>query len=261
MSAPVSQPKRGGQFAKALTFGILAHAVILAPFGCFKFAGDTKAPVVVVNVSPNVERDRPEQQRSAQSKPAVAPRRPALSPIVVDAASSFSMPEPPKIEIDPVHFGLASPSPSLESKGRGLGRGTGEGLFDAGAIGNGAGLAVVLDVSGSMKRHSREVRQLLESRFHKAAVAEVVGCDLNRGSAPLNVLKFGAQRKGTHVLYFVCDLQDDEDAEGLLELRSVLLHQQKGRVRLEILSFDKLASPHLYSVVRASGGEVHKMKR
>lgn len=197
---------------------------------------------------------------AAASAAAAAPLS-AVSVMEIAAASPVALPSlpdtTPQLEILGTKvnsFGTAFTAnidPGRVERGSGNGQ-----LFGGAGMGNGENIAVLADVSGSMKKHTTSVARLIKKRYPNITKDTVVGCWMRRRAEPLEKIAELAKRDNIDVVVFICDLQDKLDEEGMLELWDAL-HPGDRQVRLEIISFQKKPRPQLADLLEQVDGCVY----
>ncbi len=237
-------------------------------------------PTIVASAPP--PRNEPPVEAPTMTRPVVAPPAGAMTtkvvtPVLAAAPSAFNMAVPDIPFADDGLIGLA-----------GMGSGFGAGFADSGP-GDGAEggsmkvgkisvkskrLGVVLDVSGSMEEHLREVRRQIRAAFGNAETVDVSGCRLdwkppreqaverprlqNKAESVIEAMEMLIVAGKVDAIYWFSDLQDGETESGLARLRD-LLQLEKGRgraVRLYIRTLERQPSLDLTRIVKASGGAI-----
>jgi|GEM_PF-5147529 len=263
--------------------------ILVLLFFCiaWEVGGRTETPMIV-----DLVREVPKEEKPARSSgsPASNAADSATSPdqapsgspaLTASATSMLSLPESTVPPLDPL---LVAPPPAVSPvmsvnlagirkddsaffKGQGKDPfATGEGrswtgnpadLFSARDLGNGSGVHVYLDQSGSMQMISEKVDAYLREHFPRSECIDIIGCSLHQNAAFPEALERYVTRD-IHTVYFICDLQDQEDDAGLTQIRRVLLRRWGEPVRFMIVSFDRPASDTLFQLVTETGGIVRR---
>ncbi|MEM7011297.1 MAG: hypothetical protein AAF585_07425, partial [Verrucomicrobiota bacterium] len=137
-------------------------------------------------------------------------------------------------------------------------RGSGNGqLFGGAGMGYGENIAVLADVSNSMKKHTTSVARLIKKRYPNITKDTVVGCRMTRHAEVIEkIAELAITHENIDVVVFICDLQDKVDHEGMLELWNAL-HPNNRVIRLEIVSFQKKPRPPLADLLEQVDGCVY----
>tara|TARA_R110000850_G_scaffold92555_7_gene196428 strand:- start:345 stop:1445 length:1101 start_codon:yes stop_codon:yes gene_type:complete len=137
---------------------------------------------------------------------------------------------------------------------RGVGVGALKGLFPASKLGNGSGMILFVDMSGSMRQISRVVQTYVKESFRGSRSIDIWGCSLNstQNSFVTNMSRATAGDSLTDY-YFVCDLQDGEKPGGIEALRASLLSGQIPK-RLHVISFGEHPGILLARLLKETGG-------
>ena len=144
------------------------------------------------------------------------------------------------------------------TQGNGLRSGVSEntlkGLFPQSKFGNGAGMAVIVDMSGSMQKINQVVDAYIEDNFPKGITRHVNGCALKGNSDPfLKALASETRKESRTDYFFICDLQDGETGEGIGRIRNCLV-LGKFPKRLHVVSFGKRPGRHLAKMLETTKG-------
>lgn len=144
--------------------------------------------------------------------------------------------------------------------GRGRGQATGisqstlKGLFPKSKFGNGAGLAVLVDMSGSMQKINQAVDAYIAKTFPQGVTRHVNGCALKGSSDPfLRALASETSKERRTDYFFICDLRDGETGEGIGRIQNCLA-LGKFPKRLHIVSFARQPGRHLAKMLEVTNG-------
>ncbi len=137
---------------------------------------------------------------------------------------------------------------------RGVGEDVLKGMFPGSALGDGSGMVVFTDKSGSMQKISEAVEKFVKANFEKSYEIEIMGCALGSRHDPFakELARVAAADLRTDY-YFICDLQDGQGSRGISSLRRTLLSGTVPK-RLHIISFDKSAEPALTELIEETRG-------
>ena len=198
-----------------------------------------------------------ESSASAASASALSSPDLSLETVSSMSLSSFALPE---------STGLGGMSGGGFSTGTEIGFGKSAGLsgngygdvvaaFGNAGLGDGSGLIVVRDVSGSMRKHNEVVDELLNRDYPKAKLHSVVGCAIEFESPfVIEIRKITRSRKNKRrTIFFLCDLQDKESRFGVEALSKHLFSSDPPYV-LHVISFEKSPIINFQSLIEASGG-------
>ncbi|MFT5466552.1 MAG: hypothetical protein ACI8UO_001652 [Verrucomicrobiales bacterium] len=266
----MSRPrKKADRLTSALVIGIGLNLMIclLLAFVGVRDSAPEPPPIQVLASAVPVEPDEPQKPRptkqSLDSAPsAQAAPLSAVSAIQVSAVSPVVIPVMPDAIPDLRLTGTrlnsfgtafsANVDPGKIQRGSGGGFGS---LFGGLGAGNGEGIAVLVDISGSMKKHSATVSRLIAKRYPRFGKATVVGCTLNENSGPIQEIQKLVEDKPISVIVFICDLQDGVNQAGMLSLWNIL-NPEGRQVQLNIISFAKAPRPILADLLEQVGGGV-----
>ncbi len=267
----VSRERTSGLIAWGV--GILVNIIAIVLFLLIS-AGETYGPnkPLLVSVQPiekpegQIERDRMrktslvqmDSAASAASASALQSNDQALSTLTAQSLSQLAIPS---------FSGAGGFQGDGFSTGTEIGFGQSVGLgrsgygramlaFGAVGVGDGSNLIVVADVSGSMRVHNEVVNEMLERDYPGAKKFEVLGCSIVENSDFLVQVEkiVRVNRKGVRRdLFFICDLQDQVDEEGINQLTG-LLASSNPHYHFHVISFQKEPSIPLMSLIKRSKG-------
>ena len=141
-----------------------------------------------------------------------------------------------------------------KSLASGVSQSTLKGLFPKSTFGNGAGMAVLVDMSGSMQKINHAVEAYIEENFPQGVTRHINGCALNGSDDPfLRALASETSKERRTDYFFVCDLQDGETGEGIGRIRNCLV-LGKFPKRLHIISFARQPGRHLAKLLEVTNG-------
>ena len=140
------------------------------------------------------------------------------------------------------------------SRGSGISQSTLKGLFPKSQLGNGAAMAVIVDMSGSMQKISHSVEAYIRDNFPQGATRHVNGCPLKGANDPfLKALTSETRKERRTDYFFICDLQDGETGEGIGRIRNCLV-LGKFPKRLHVVSFNRRPGRHLAKLIEVTDG-------
>jgi hypothetical protein len=154
-------------------------------------------------------------------------------------------------------FGIGQ---SFGKGGFGVGVGPGEigTIFQGKGLGDGSELLLYVDVSGSMRKHSEKIVDLVKSHFPRAKIVRVQGCAIREGEGFVQALESDWSRR--RKIFFVCDLLDEVTTSGLGKLRSLLVETNPNR-ELHIISYQNMPHLSLKFVIDESWGSVSIVRK
>ena len=263
---PAMSPRTRERRRELFRSFIVALAVNVAIIACLSLGVHTIQPqedfsVVVIKSIPNLEdkSDKPSDSSSSSSAPAKTKIPTTVAPTVTSKTlSSFALPsfEIPSLE---ENFSGGSFDWGIGKEGRGSGIGGKLGAaFSGKGIGDGSEMVLYLDVSGSMREHSKRVAGLVGSSFPNARIVEIRGCSILGNSQFVRELNDDLSNRSK--VFFVCDLRDKVDKPGLFKLRDYLMFSEIKR-ELHIISFAKKPNYSLNFLIEKSGGSFVFMGR
>ena len=193
------------------------------------------------------------ESRSSQPAAAGPPRATAVDVVKIQQFSQFAL---PSMKLDTFgedfSFGLFDDGVGMGTGGSGLGIGDVGYAFDRAGVTNGREILLFIDTSGSMKKHSLKVAQMVKKRFPQALVRHVRGCSILLGKGIVPMLEIDKSNRTK--IFYVCDLHDQVSPAGLEKLE-LLLEVPVSR-QLHIISYSLSGSAGLKRVVRNSGGYI-----
>lgn len=143
---------------------------------------------------------------------------------------------------------------SGNGRARGITTGTLNGLFPKSKFGNGAGMAVIVDMSGSMQKINQTVDAYIEDNFPQGVTRHVNGCALKGSDDPfLRALASETRRERRTDYFFICDLMDGETGEGIGRIRNCLVLGNFPK-RLHVVSFGRQPGRHLAKLLEVTNG-------
>ncbi|MDF1739948.1 MAG: hypothetical protein P1U86_12375 [Verrucomicrobiales bacterium] len=143
---------------------------------------------------------------------------------------------------------------SGKGKASGITTGTLKALFPKSKFGNGAGMAVIVDMSGSMQKINQAVDAYIEDNFPQGVTRHVNGCALNGSDDPfLRALASETSRERRTDYFFICDLRDGETGEGIGRIRNCLV-LGKFPKKLHVVSFARQPGRHLAKMLDVTKG-------
>ncbi|MDF1851232.1 MAG: hypothetical protein P1U85_10380 [Verrucomicrobiales bacterium] len=135
------------------------------------------------------------------------------------------------------------------------------GLISTDEFGDGSGLMLLTDISGSMREIGETVDSYVKRTFPESTSAKIVGCSFKYLSDPVIKEITSTARRGNFTDYvFVCDLQDGEGAGAIGRLRKALI-TEKRTIRFHVISFDRYPGAQLNSLIMDSGGAFTRVSR
>ncbi len=150
------------------------------------------------------------------------------------------------------------------SNGRGvftIGEDKLRGLISTGQFGDGSGLLLLTDISGSMREIGEVVDSYVKRTFPKSKSSQIPGCSFKYKHDPVveEVVRLTRRSDFTDIV-FVCDLQDGEGNSAIQTLRRALIRPER-TIRFHVISFDNRAGPSLNSLIMDSGGALTRVSR
>ena len=143
---------------------------------------------------------------------------------------------------------------SGNGRASGITEGTLKGLFPKSKFGNGAGMAVIVDMSGSMQKINQAVDAYIEDNFPQGVTRHVNGCALNGSDdAFYRALASETSRERRTDYFFICDLRDGETGEGIGRIRNCLV-LGKFPKKLHVVSFARQPGRHLAKMLEVTKG-------
>ena len=135
------------------------------------------------------------------------------------------------------------------------------GLISTDDFGDGSGMKLLTDISGSMREIGEMVDSYVEKTFPKSSSAEIFGCSFKYLNDPvINEIIEGARRGRYTDFVFVCDLQDGEGVVAINRLRKFLV-TEKRTIRLHVISFDQQPGKYLNKLIMDTGGAFTRVSR
>ncbi len=274
-----------GRKVSALTVALLIHILLIFLLTAIAMQVPAQQPPQIVVVSMSEDKVQGVQAKRIEKKSKSKAAAALVSTTLAISSSALSPVAMPEFELSGTDY---LPGASL-ALGTDLGFGDGVGGGGSGDEGRGGNiggmkikarrLGVVLDVSGSMDRQIRAVRQEIRKNFSNASIVEVVGCSLDwlkddprfdlkqaRGMRlvknadsvveAVEVLIAGGK---VDAIFWFSDLMDSQSPSGLKRLSHLLGTQfasERRPVKFYVQSVGGKPSTALAGIAKRSGGAV-----
>lgn len=135
------------------------------------------------------------------------------------------------------------------------------GLLSTDEFGDGSGLLLLTDVSGSMREIGETVDSYVKRTFPGSRSTQIAGCSFKYLTCPAVGEILRSTRRGEYTdLVFVCDLQDGEGAVAVERIRRALIAKER-ITKFHVISFDRYPGSHLNRLIMDSGGAFTRVSR
>lgn len=263
------------EFSESIAVAIAANLLLLVFLSLFAVTSGTRreVPTVAVSASPKKNKEPEEESSSSASssrqkqqqkktKTEDDPEKILQDALLARALSAHSLPavqlsaSGEDFSSGSEQFGIGQ---SFGKAGFGVGVSPGDigSIFQGKGLGDGSEILLYVDVSGSMRKHSEKVVNLVESHFPRAKIVQIQGCAIREGEGFVRALESDWSRR--RKIFFVCDLLDEVTTSGLGKLRSLLVETKPNR-ELHIISYQNMPHLSLKFVIDESWGSVSIVK-